>query len=220
MNLYLIRHAKPDYEHDTITELGHQQAKALADYLADLKVDELYHSSMGRAGVTAGYLAEKWNIEAKSVDWARELYWGKGIGDVGEHKSPWSIKDMIIQNEHCYPEGESWRELSQLKGDMLIGEYDTHCQSLDKFLADHGYVRQGQLYKAVEPNEKTVVIVCHGGVISTFVSHLTNIPFFQYISHMGVDLTAVTKFHLRGEKDTMEPAQLIYLNHQAHLGIK
>ena len=69
--------------------------------------------------------------------------------------------------------------------------------------------------------EKNIVIVCHGGVISALITHLTNIPFFHFISHMGSDLTAVSKFELRGNKDEYHhPAQMIYLNSQAHLGSK
>lgn len=220
MNLYFIRHAQPDYEHDTITELGHKQAAALAEYYSDLKVDELYHSSMGRAEITASYLSKKWNVTPKSIDWARELKWGKANGDAGDILSPWAIKDRIIQEQKKYPEGETWRLLPELQQDALIQDYDEHCKALDKFLADNGYVRCGNLYKAIEPNDKTIVIVCHGGVISALVSYLANVPFFQYISHMGVDLTAVSKLHFRGEKDAIEPAQLIYVNSQAHLGIK
>ena len=58
------------------------------------------------------------------------------------------------------------------------------------------------------------------GVISALISHLANIPFFHFISHMGSDLMAVSKFELRGNKDEYHPAQMIYLNSQAHLGIK
>ena len=68
--------------------------------------------------------------------------------------------------------------------------------------------------------EKNIVIVCHGGVISALISHLANIPFFHFISHMGSDLTAVSKFELRGNKDEYHPAQVIYLNSQAHLESK
>lgn len=220
MNLYFIRHAEPDYEHDTITPVGHKQAAALADWLGEIKVDELYHSSMGRAGVTASYLAKKWGIPATSIDWARELKWGKLVGDAGDTQSPWAIKDRLILNEHKYPQGEAWRQVSDLEGSPLIEDYDQHCKAMDGFLTEHGYVRDGQLYKAVEPNDKTIVIVCHGGVVSALVSHLANVPFFQYISHMGVDLTAVSKLHFRGEKGISQPTQLIYLNSQAHLGIK
>ena len=37
MNLYLIRHALPDYENDSITELVKTQAAALAEWLKDIK---------------------------------------------------------------------------------------------------------------------------------------------------------------------------------------
>ena len=37
MNLYLIRHALPDYENDSITELGKTQTAALAEWLKDIK---------------------------------------------------------------------------------------------------------------------------------------------------------------------------------------
>ena len=37
MNLYLIRHAQPDYENDSITELGKTQAAALAEWPKDIK---------------------------------------------------------------------------------------------------------------------------------------------------------------------------------------
>lgn len=220
MNLYFIRHAEPDYEHDTITQAGHGQAEKLAEYYAHLKVDELYHSSMGRAALTASYLAKKWNMEAKSIDWARELKWGKANGDAYDAMSPWSLKDKIIETTQSYPKGEDWKDLPDLQEDQLVSDYEIHCKALDKFLADHGYVREGQGYKAVAPNDKTIVIVCHGGVISALVSYLSNVPFFQYISHMGVDLTAVSKLTLCGQKGEFHPAQLIYLNSQVHLGVK
>lgn len=220
MHLYFIRHAEPDYEHDTITQTGHKQAEKLAEYYADLKADELYHSSMGRAKITASYLAKKWNIEPKSIDWARELKWGKSNGDAYDTMSPWSLKDKIIKTTHGYPNGNDWKALPELQNDQLVSDYEIHCKALDNFLAEQGYIRTGQGYKAVTPNDKTIVIVCHGGVISALISYLTNVPFFQYISHMGVDLTAVSKLELQGQKEEFHPAQLVYVNSQAHLGVK
>jgi len=220
MNLYLIRHADPDYQNDTITEYGEEQAEKLAEWLKDLKVDELYHSSMGRAAKTASYLAEKWNIAPVSVDWAREVRWSHNhIGNVDIH-SPWGVKDRSIQNTESYPEGDSWFENPESKDEEFIQSYKQHCLDLDAFLAEHGYHRNNQLYKAEEPNDKTVVIVCHGGVISAWTSYLVNIPFYQFISHMGSDLTAVTNINFRGEKGKSDAAQLIYVNSQAHLGVK
>ena len=220
MYLYLIRHAQPDYEHDSITELGKQQAEKLAQWFSDIKVDELYHSSMGRAGQTASYLAKSLKLDPKSLDWAKELCWGKSNGDAYDPLSPWAIKEKVIQSSHSYPQGESWKTIDEMKNDKIVADIDKHCHALDTFLAEHGYIRQGQLYKAENPNEKTVVLVCHGGVISAFISYLTNTPFFQFISHMGSDLTAVTKIHFRGEPGEYHPAQMIYVNSQMHLGEK
>lgn len=219
MNLYLIRHAEPDYENDTITKNGEIQAEKLADWLKTIKVDELYHSSMGRAGKTASYLSKVWKVEPVAIDWAREIRWNNNSKGNVDDSSPWAVKQRIIDNEGYYPEGSSWTNNPSSKDPDLIASYNEHCANLDSFLSEHGYVREKQLYKAVSPNEKTVVIVCHGGVISTWISHLANIPFYQFISHMGSDLTAVTKIQLRGEKDKSDAAQLVYVNSQAHLGV-
>ena len=220
MTLYFIRHAEPDYENDVITQNGHEQAEKLALYLSDIKVDELYHSTMGRAKLTAGYLAQKWQILPKAIDWARELKWGKATGDKSEELSPWVIKDKYIKENHCYPSGENWKELTELKNAELVKDFEEHCKNFDAFLAENGYERNGQLYKATNPNEKCIVIVCHGGVISALVSHLMNVPFFQYISHLGVDLTSVTKVQFVAKKNEILPAELVYINSQAHLGVK
>lgn len=220
MNLYLIRHAQPDYQNDSITDLGKEQAEKLALWLKDIHVDELYHSSMGRARITASYLADVWNITPKSLDWAKELCWGNKNGDATDPLSPWTIKDRFIEKNHTYPQDESWKNIEEIKNDIIINDIDVHCKNLDNFLLEHGYERNGLVYKAVEPNEKNIVLVCHGGVISAFISYLTNTPFFKYISHMGVDVTAVTKMHFRGNQNEYNPAQLIYVNSQAHLGIK
>lgn len=220
MTLYLIRHAEPDYENDTITENGKKQAAKLGTWFKDIPLDELYHSSMGRAKMTASFIAKEKNITMTSLDWARELCWGKANGNPYDSASPWMIKDSVIEKIHSYPDGESWRDLVEFSNDRVVSDIDAHCKNFDDFLSSHGYKRENKLYKAVSPNEKSIAIVCHGGTISTLISHLTNTPFFQYISHMGSDLTAVTKINFYGKENDINPAQLIYVNSQIHLGIK
>ena len=132
------------------------------------------------------------------------------------------LKEMKEANERLQKEREEnyHKWILRIKNDKILADIDKHCNSLDDFLKEHGYTRENQLYKAETPNEKTVVIVCHGGVISAFISYLANLPFFQFISHMGSDLTAVTKIHFHGKAGEFHPAQLIYVNSQAHLEIK
>lgn len=217
MNIYFIRHGDPDYTTDSLTALGCEQAEKLAESLKNLHVDELYQSSMGRAKQTCSYCAEKWNIEPVTLEWAKELCWGNKSGDAYATESPWSISSNWIKNDHKYPEGENWREQPELKNDRLTDDIDNRTKELDKFLAEHGYVREGQLYRVVEPNDKNIVIVCHGGIISDFLSHLLNIPYFHFIAHIGLHVTSVSKISLGGQTGDYCAAYLDFLNNTNHL---
>ena len=42
-------------------------------------------------------------------------------------------------------------------------------------MADHGYVRQGNLYRAEQPNEDTVVLICHFGLQCILLGHLLGV---------------------------------------------
>ena len=80
MRVLFIRHADPDYARDTITEIGHQQARALARKLFETRLERLYVSPMGRAQATARYIAETQQLEPVTLDWMRELN-GNWVGD-------------------------------------------------------------------------------------------------------------------------------------------
>lgn len=220
MILYLIRHAEPDYETDTITETGKKQAAMLGKWFKEIPLDAIYHSSMGRAEMTASYIAKEKNMSLTPLDWAREIAWGKADGNPYDSESPWVIKDHVIEKIHSYPDGENWRNLKEFSNDIVISDIDAHIKNFDDFILQFGYERKNKFYKAVNPNEKSIALVCHGGVISALISHLINIPFFQYIAHMGSDLTAVTKINFYGTTGESVPAQLIYVNSQIHLDKK
>ena len=63
MRLLLIRHADPDYVHDTITPKGHQEAELLAEQLLKEKIDYVYCSPLGRAQATCHHYTEKAGIK-------------------------------------------------------------------------------------------------------------------------------------------------------------
>ena len=50
---------------------------------------------------------------------------------------------------------------------------------LDRLLSQHGYERNGLFYRAVAPNEDTIVLFCHFGVECVLLSHLLNISPMQ-----------------------------------------
>ena len=58
MRLILVRHGDPNYELDCLTELGHRQAKVVAERLMEEGIEEIYCSPQGRAQQTAKPFAE------------------------------------------------------------------------------------------------------------------------------------------------------------------
>src|SRR5215208_4169192 len=69
VRIYLIRHADPDYPNNTITPAGHIEARALAEHLVDAEIDEIYASPVNRAGLTAGYIAERLKLPVTVEPW-------------------------------------------------------------------------------------------------------------------------------------------------------
>lgn len=51
MRLIFIRHADPDYVKDSLTEKGWREAELLARRTAQWKVDHIFCSPLGRAGI-------------------------------------------------------------------------------------------------------------------------------------------------------------------------
>ena len=73
MRLYIIRHADPDYENNTLTPAGHQEANALARRLAGHGLDYIYTSPITRAAMTAQYTADLLKIEPITDEWLIEI---------------------------------------------------------------------------------------------------------------------------------------------------
>jgi 2,3-bisphosphoglycerate-dependent phosphoglycerate mutase len=167
MHLYMIRHGQsyvnlPDWDKgntdEGLTELGQQQAAALAKWLPQnlQSIDALYASTMKRAQETAAPLAAAYNHLIINDDRLRE------IGNNRLDHAPWPSEDL--------PEyGPFWgseRPFSSITPDRQSGE------SLMHFRVRVG----GFLEELVEKHRKeTVVAVCHGGVIELTYDHVFNI---------------------------------------------
>ena len=72
MEILLIRHAEPDYAHDSLTPNGIKEAQQLAHGLADERIDEIYCSPLGRAQQTCAVTAQEKDLTPITLDWLRE----------------------------------------------------------------------------------------------------------------------------------------------------
>lgn len=173
MQLLFIRHGDPDYVLDSLTPEGEVQAKALASYLEDKKIESIYCSTLGRAKKTASYTLEKRNQSAEYLEWMEEFH-GKcekpnrpGITEYCWDWLPadWTSRPILYDKDRWFDDPVF--EGTNVKKEALrvIGEFDN-------FLAQHGYERSGQIYRAVKPNTQTLAIFCHLGIQCIFLSHL------------------------------------------------
>ena len=151
MELILIRHARPERVVNTdtpadppLTELGHRQARAVAGWMAVEPFDALYCSPMQRARQTAAPLAGLLDIEPVVE---------KGVREYDD------LAPAYIPMEELRQDKAAWQAFLE-----------------ENATAD----REGFRYEVVEALERIctthrgqkVVVICHGGVINIWASHL------------------------------------------------
>jgi len=160
MELLIIRHALPvRRELDTgaadpeLSDVGHEQAAHLARYLATERLDAVYASPLTRAQETAAPLARE-----RSLD----ISISEGIAEWDQHSAEYvPVEELKAAND------PRWHA-------MLAGEWDAEeseeefrsrvVASIEAIIADHGGQR--------------VAVVCHGGVINGYLSHVLGLDTF------------------------------------------
>lgn len=175
MNIIMIRHGEPDYINDTLTSKGRQEALALAEYIKDLPVKKFYCSPLGRARDTAAPTLGVTGRRAQVLDWLREFPGYIVDPESGRERIPWDLMpDEWTKIPELYDK-DKWFETDIMRSGDVKEVYNYVCNELDNFLAEYGYVRDGACYKAVIPNNDTVVFFCHFAIQCVIMSHLLGI---------------------------------------------
>ena len=175
MKLLIIRHGDPDYSIDSLTPTGWKEAELLSDRISKLDVKAFYVSPLGRAKDTAAATLKKMNRTAEVKDWLQEFPVQVQKPNT-DHKSicwDWLPGDWTA--ESCFYDPQHWYDHPVFAEAGVKEGYEQVCEGLDALLAEHGYVRDGKLYKAVQSNEDTIVFFCHFGLECVLLSHLMNI---------------------------------------------
>ena len=160
MELLIIRHGLPVRIDDAdgpadpeLSKVGHEQAQRLADWLRHERIDAIYTSPMRRAVQTAAPLAEAFGTEAIVDDEVAEF-------DRNSHFYV-PIEELKATNDPRYQQ--------IMSGQPMEGEVDPYTFREVVTVA---------IERIVEANPGgTVAIVCHGGVINGYASHVLGIDF-------------------------------------------
>lgn len=200
MELLLIRHGLPIRREvecgaadPDLSEVGRQQADLLGSYLANEPIDAAYASPMRRAHQTALPVAS-----AHSLDLVLEP-------DVAEFDR---ASNEYVPVEELKATGDPrWEQ-------MLAGTYDPGSdEERDEF--------EERAIDAVERiiaahRGGTAVVVCHGGVISTYLAHILEIPRPEGSFNPGFFYPGYTSIH-RVAASSRGHRSVLAINETAHL---
>lgn len=209
MRILFIRHGDPDYVHDTLTQKGRREAALLAETAADLQLGHCYVSPLGRAKDTAAYSLNKLGLTAETCGWLQEFPAHIDLNQVpsmriayndtkrdGDRYLPRILWDMLpsywIERPE-YMDPIRWRTSDAAKNSDLLTVYDYVTGSLDKLLAEYGYVREQHHYRTVKESEETITFFCHFGITAALLSHLWNVSPFVLWHSLALAPTSVTE---------------------------
>lgn len=175
MKLILIRHGDPDYSMDSLTEKGWREAELLSRRLVGMDVKAFYLSPLGRAKDTASITLKKMNRKAVILPWLREFQATITDEMTGEKRIPWDWLPSEWTEEDKYYEKDLWYTTPIMRAGHVGEEASRVYAGLDEMLREHGYEREGQLYRAVHPNKDTIILFCHFGVECVMLGHLMGV---------------------------------------------
>ena len=179
MLLYIVRHGDPIYEPDSLTELGHLQARALAKRLSLHGLDKIYTSPLERAKMTAAPTCEALGITPVVLEWTSEdLAFADFSVPRPEGGRTWSfgsVRNTEYKNGSTDWRGERWYEAFPFNTCNARAGYERIARESDAFLESLGDKREGTYYRILRPNEEKVAVFCHYGFGTTWIAHLLSL---------------------------------------------
>lgn len=196
MKILFLRHAEPDYVHDSITKKGEIEASCLAELLKKEypEIKAIYCSPLGRAKKTCSYTEEIFDKKAIVLPFLKEFDASIDRPDDKTKKHvawDWLPEDM---DEHPLLYSKDFIEDPILKNSDFKPKYEEVVSGFDDILKVHGYIRQGTYYKVEEENHDVIAIFSHFGVSSIMISHLMNAsPYHMWIHSVALP-SSLTEF--------------------------
>ncbi len=205
MKLMFVRHAEPDYAHDSLTKKGRREAELLSQRLCKLEnVSAFYVSPLGRAQETARYTLEKLGRTAETLPWLHEFRGRVVNPETGREQISWDFKPRLWQPRQALHGADTWLDDAMIQSVNTPALWQETIDGLDALLRKHGYERgEGTIYHAANNKPDTIVIFCHLGISFACLAHLLGISpvvLWQCFSCQPSSITTlVTEERIKGE---------------------
>lgn len=219
MILYIIRHGKPDYARDCLTELGWRQAEAVGRRMAKTGVDRVFASPMGRAQETAAPTCRLTGLECRTEDWAHE------IGDERLTTYPDGVRKSVSLLQNTYLRENGNINIDYAHSCECPGFRESDMSSALAFLEKHGndflerlgYREENGVYRIIRPNEEKVALFCHAAFSRAWLSILLHIPVHMMWSSFEYELTGVTVVEFKNNPNGITAPQCLRFSDTSHL---
>jgi probable phosphoglycerate mutase len=220
MLLYIIRHADPIYNPDSLTELGHKQADALAPRLAVNGLDKVFSSPNIRAQMTAKPTCDLLGLEYAIENWMSEdLAWKDFSYINGDGVRDWTFnrQSTKIKYDETIISGGNWYDSEYFSITNAKEGYKSITASSDDFTERLGYKREGGAYRIINPNEDRVAAFCHHGLGTIWLSYLLDIPFHLFTTSFNISHSGVTILEFVNSKDGYTAPKCLCLSDISHI---
>lgn len=196
MNIYIVRHAEPDYVRDSLTEKGWREAELLSRRLEKIPGKAYYVSPLGRARDTASLTLQKVGAEAIVCDWLQEFH--KGYATAPEFHPQglgWDLLPQELAKDPRYYDPEKWVQAPAYASSGIAQCYQEVIRCFDAVLERHGYRREGNLYRVTQANTDNLFFFCHFGVECVLLSrllHCSPVALWHHTVALTSSVTIVT----------------------------
>ncbi|MCR4929926.1 MAG: histidine phosphatase family protein [Lachnospiraceae bacterium] len=215
MKILIVRHGDPDYINDSLTELGKKEAIALSERMKNVKADECYVSPLGRAKETASYSLEKMNMKATELEWLREF--APKVERPEKTGVAWDWVPSDWTNMPYAFDFDKWTEYPAFEAAGVRKEVDWIYSEFDSFLEKHGYKKDGKIFRAVHPNNETIVLFCHFGLECILLSYLLNLsPFVLWHASIAPP-TSITTVVTEERREGIAQFRMLSFGDTSHL---
>ena len=169
--------------------------------------------------MTASYTEEAISKKAEVEEWTREItYWPRLPGS--ERPGEGGLAMWDIGGEHAKIK-DSLSCSSQFEDITCVAEAKKPYKELqlhsDKFLARHGYVREGHRYRIVNANRDVIAVFAHGGFGLTWLAHLLHLPLPAVWSSFYLAPSSITTVLMDERSRDYATARAISVSDVGHL---
>ena len=175
MHLYLIRHADPDYENDTLTPQGWAEARALAKRFGPIGLTAIYSSCTVRSEATAACMAEAAGGEVIREPWIMEPA-HLTVRQDGRRFMMWDTFGETVRAGIEMPTQSTWTDRPPFDAPEVRTMWTDFRGRIDELVAAHGYIRENGRYRIERRNRDRVAVVTHNGTVLLFLAHLLELP--------------------------------------------